>query len=209
MIKSLVRSKVLSVVLALFTLTAANVASANNNWQIGYFVGDQSFTFGGASGWEVNYLWNTRQLAPVGQEFVPTLAAINILYLEPFTCTVCSTQQWLMVAIRKNTIFGPVVGISYPVQLDASKNEANTRFSFPFLVHLKPGDRYVIDVIPVKGNENSIVWYGQPGVDFYPAGNAIKLGKQVKDTDIWFEEELLSQPPKAFSIVFLTAGNIY
>jgi hypothetical protein len=93
MVKSLVRPKVLSVVLALFTLTAANVASANNNWIIGGFVGDQSFTFGGPSGWQVNYLWNTRQLAPVGQEFVPTLPALNVVDLEPYNCTVCSKQQ--------------------------------------------------------------------------------------------------------------------
>jgi hypothetical protein len=101
-----------------------------------------------------------------------------------------------MVAIRKNTIFGPVVGVSYPVQLDAANNDSHTRFSFPFLVHLKPGDRYVIDVIPLKGNENSIVWYGQPGVDFYPAGNGIKLGKQVQDADIWFEEGVIVSTPK-------------
>jgi hypothetical protein len=195
MIKSFIRFGVLLIVLASFTLPAVNVAAANSNWVIGDFIGDQSFTFGGAPGWEVNYLWNTQQLAPVGQEFTPELPALNIVILEPFTCTVCAEQQWLQVVIRKNTIFGPIIGTSYAVQLDAANNETNTKFRFPTLVHLKPGDRYVIDVVPLMGNENSIVWYGEPGIDFYPGGNAIKQGQPVKDVDIWFEEGVIISTP--------------
>jgi hypothetical protein len=188
----------LIIALALFTLPATNVASAITNWLLGDFVGDQSFTFGGASGWEVNYLWNTTQMARVGQEFTPTLPALNVVYLMPFTCNNCS-PQWLQVAIRKASIFGPVVGTSYPVELNAANNEMYARFSFPSLVHLKPGDLYVIEVVPLLGTENSILWYGEPGVDFYPGGNAIKLSQPVSNADIWFEEGVIvSVPQSAF-----------
>src|SRR5437870_5650270 len=92
MMKYFIRLAMLMATLALFVLPAAHTASATTNWLPGDFVGDQSFTFGGAvgSGWEVNYLWNSRQMARVGQEFTPTLPALNVVDLAPFTCDGCS-----------------------------------------------------------------------------------------------------------------------
>jgi hypothetical protein len=198
MIKSFIQFGMLMMTLALFTLPVENGAYAATNWLPGDFVGDQSFTFGGASGsgWEVNYLWNTRQMARVGQEFTPTLPALNVVDLVPFTCEGCS-PQWLFVRIRKASIFGLVVGISYPVKLDAANNDTHTRFPFPSMIHLKPGDRYVIEVVPLWGNANSILWYGEPGVDFYPGGRAIANSKPVSTADIWFEEGVIVTIPRS------------
>lgn len=202
MIKFFIRFGVLMIALAWLTLPVANVATATTHWLPGDFVGDQSFTFGGASGWQVNYLWNTRQMARVGQEFTPTLAALNVVNLAPYSCVECS-QQWLLVRIRKGSIFGQVVGISYPVKLDAANNDSHTQFRFPFLIHLKPGDRYIIEAVPLWGNANSILWYGEPGVDFYPGGRAIAQSRPVNTADIWFEEGVIVSVPKiSFDCMF-------
>jgi hypothetical protein len=190
-----IRFGMLAILGVLLLLPTSNIASAPTQRSMGDFVGDQVFAFGGASGWWVNNLWNTRQMARVGQEFTPTLPALNVVNLVPITCDGCS-QQWLLVRIRKSTIFGPILGISYPVKLDAANNESHTRFLFPFMVHLKPGERYVIEVVPLWGRENSILWYGEPGVDFYPRGRAIKQSKAFEAADIWFEEGVMVSVPR-------------
>jgi hypothetical protein len=159
------------------------------------YINDQSFTFGGAGEWYLNNLWNTRGAAQVGQEFTPSLPGLNVVNLAPITCTGCG-PQWLWVRIRESSLRGRVVGMSTPVQLNALNNSSHTTFRFPFLVHLQPGMRYVIEVVPLIGRQNAILWYGESGMDFYPDGRAIVQSQPNPGADIWFEEGIIPAVPR-------------
>jgi hypothetical protein len=165
--------------------------------QLNDVIGDQYFAFGGAVGTEVNYLWNIRQMARIGQEFTPTLPVLNIVDLFPYTCASCP-PQWLMVSIHKNSIFGPIVGVSLPTKLKyASGNDVtSTRFQFPFVVHMQPGTRYVIEVIQLTGSGSSIFFWSNPELDGYPRGRAIVQSKPTAWADLWFDERYVVSTPR-------------
>lgn len=197
MMKSFIRFGIFLILAAIFILPTTSVAASPSHLQLNDVIGDQYFAFGGAAGWEVNNLWNTRQMARIGQEFMPTLPVLNVVYLFPYTCKDCA-PQWMMVVIHKDSIFGPVIGVSLPIQLKyASGNDViYTRFPFPLVVHLQPGARYVIEALRLTGSGSSILFWNDPEMDGYPRGRAIVQSAPAGWADLWFDERYVVGTPK-------------
>jgi hypothetical protein len=128
--------------------------------------------------------------APLGQEFTPSLAALDIveIIIGPR-----DTGTVAVVNIRKDSITGPLVGTSLP----GTFGETAIHFDFAGLVALVPGDRYVIEAVLISGPAFGPVF----SEDLYPGGRGIVLGSPLAGRDMGFREGLSVPEPASLSLL--------
>lgn len=144
-------------------------------------------------------------LGPIGQEFTPTLASLDVV--ELFTADLASNNgigASLQLNIRALTIFGAIVGTSFVVpHPDAFFGV--THFDFPAPVPLVPGI-FVMEIIVVGGDSWGVGSSGGP-VSTYPGGDQIIQGVNFPDNDLWFREGPAAAP-EPFALLLLASGLV-
>ena len=137
--------------------------------------------------------------SPFGQEFTPTLAALDgvHLFIGPR-----NPEAVAVVNIRENTITGPIIGTSLPGTIPPP-GEPFIQFDFSDRVPLVPGNLYVMEVKILSGS-------GEPNFNFlpqitnedtYPGGRAISLGNPLPGSDLAFREGLVTPEPGTISLL--------
>ena len=137
------------------------------------------------------YSYNIDFLKPIGQEFFPTLHALDAveLFIDDANCSETGGQGGsLKVLIHEGTINGPVVGTSEVTSFPSCFYNI-IRFDFPSFVPLTPGKKYVIEPVYVSGN-TSTVYVDQGPSSLYKPGGLIFQGTLDSDKDMWFREGL-------------------
>lgn len=160
---------------------------------------------------------NSNSNRPIGQEFLPTLSALDFvdLRVDDFGSDVGPGANFL-VNIRLGTITGTIVGTSnitfVPDGTNTGGGSTITRVLFPTLVSLVPNSLYVIDVVQtgtiVPGNGNFGI--GGNSGNTYAAGRAIIGGTpSTTNFDFFFREGLRAVPvPEPGSIALLGIGVV-
>jgi hypothetical protein len=129
-------------------------------------------------------------LAPLGQEFTPTLHALDAVevVVEDGSCSlVGSTGGDLRLVIRQGSIAGTIMGTSSAMHFVNCFHGA-MRFDFPAFIPLTPGQTYVIEAQHVSGN--SPVLYMNNNSSSYSGGRFILNGVAQAGKDLWFREGL-------------------
>ena len=169
--------------------------------------------------------------APAGQEFVPTAAELNAVDLDlrgldAYIPPGSGPSDVVSVRIRIDTITGPIVGTSQAVSLpDPGSVSFGTslpfslvRFDFPGPVPLEPGQRHVIEIVPIAGRVGGMFLYAQDG-DSYPKGRCILGGQPFEvlspkggRASLWFREGFEVATPAgarwAATIMYILFGVI-
>jgi hypothetical protein len=140
--------------------------------------------------------------SPVGQSFTPMLPGLDVV--EFWTADFSGNNGYggeLYVNIREASIYGPILGTSDTLQLP-DNFYGLTRFTFPALVSLKPGNKYVMEVV-VVGGKDWIIFYnwgiGSGGGPYstYPGGDWILDGVEMSNNDLWFREGFANLTPQS------------
>lgn len=129
---------------------------------------------------------------PMGQEFVPTLHAIDAIELNIADAS-CNNNGAgdggeLRLRIREAKITGKILGESDIIHFDNCFSGIK-RFDFPAFVGVNPGQKYVIELVYVSGN-SSLFYMDNGPYPNYNAGGFILNGKIEKGMDMWFKEGL-------------------
>ena len=141
--------------------------------------------------------------SPWGQEFTPTLAALDGVHLligprDPAIVVFAN--------IRENTITGPIIGTSLQGTIGPPETPENRFIQFDFAdrVPLVPGDLYVIEFRILSGS-------GEPDFgnlalllnneNLYPGGRLITLGNPIPGSDLGFREGLVVPEPGTVSLL--------
>jgi hypothetical protein len=143
-----------------------------------------------------NFTRNIYHLGPLGQEFTPTLQALDVveLLMDDASCSqVGSPGGSALVRIREASIAGPIIGTS------ATSHFPNCfvgilRFEFPSVIPLTSGSLYVIEAVYVSGNTSAAAGYD--GTSTYSGGREIIEGVPHEDKDLWFREGLANFIPE-------------
>lgn len=137
-----------------------------------------------------NFYYNISHLAPLGQEFIPDLYALDAveIVIEDGSCSLVGSNGGdLFVRIRENNISGKILGASQPKHF-ANCFVGKIRFDFAGYIPLEPGRKYIIEPVYLSGNTSLA------GVDIYTPGYAkgsfILSGVITPGTDLWFREGL-------------------
>lgn len=138
------------------------------------------------------FAYSIKYMAPVGQEFTPTLSGIDALELlvRDFD-SYDGLGATLQVNIRGDTITGPVIGVSIPVYVPNSEYfyPEVVRFDFGTTVALAPGKTYVIEIVHLDGGNFGVCGCTDREEDPYPNGRVItKYGPGDWWSDLWFRE---------------------
>ncbi len=137
--------------------------------------------------------------APEGQEFTPSLPALDTVELLVSTRS-CEPSPRLQVSIREATIRGTLVGQSEPFAPANNRYRGVAYFHFPALVRLTPGSLYVVEVADVSGKAPQCVesLVGVTDLNPYPRGRQILSGEPQPNEDLFFREGLArATPPSA------------
>ena len=121
-------------------------------------------------------LQNLVSYSPMGQEFVPQLAVLDIVQLW------LNGSSEFQVNVREGTITGPIVGTSEIATIPPHYRGVVT-FEFD-RVELIPDDVYVIELKAISGN-TMVLSSGGPG-STYPHGRQILKGVPQEGNDLWF-----------------------
>lgn len=137
------------------------------------------------------YSYNIDFLKPIGQEFTPTLHALDAveLFIDDANCSETGgTGGSLKVVIHEGSIHGPVAGSSKVTSFQNCYYNI-IRFEFPAFVPLTPGKKYVIEPVYVSGN-TSTVYVDKGPAPLYKPGGLIFQGALDSEMDMWFREGL-------------------
>jgi len=137
------------------------------------------------------YSYNIEFLKPIGQEFFPTLHALDAveLFIDDANCSAAGSKGGtLKVVIHEETIDGPVIGTSKISRFPSCFYNV-LRFEFPSFIPLTPGKKYVIEPVYVSGN-TSTVYVDQGPTSLYKPGSLIFQGALDSEKDMWFREGL-------------------
>lgn len=123
----------------------------------------------------------------ITQEFTPTHRALNVveIYTRDWSSpTINGVGGTLQVTIREDTTNGTVLAVSEPLELPDGW-EGLSRFNFPELVWLTPGNRYALEVRLLTGNNWGVDSYGEFAPPY--AGGRYFVGPHlVTSADMWF-----------------------
>ena len=137
----------------------------------------------------VSAAWSAVYLAPIGQEFVPTVTTMNGVELMLSNTDLTSPlPATLFVRVREGAVTGSVLGTSDARILEFGISGV-VDFDFPTSVRLAPGGTYVLEIVVEPGGGNVGVSGGWSGD--YTAGRAIVQGEPVPSSDLsdlWFVE---------------------
>ncbi len=168
------------------------------------YIIDQSQTtalFSGAGGFS-----SITYMGPIGQEFVPTLDALDFVELATADGDIDNGQgAQLQLLIHADTIQGEILGSSAIASVPDNFEDI-TRFEFSTPVQLVPGNRYVIEIVLVSG-DNWTVYSNHVYPDAYPAGRIIYYGIPYENEnpgvpmpDFWFTEGVRRYLPQTVSV---------
>jgi hypothetical protein len=137
--------------------------------------------------------WTLGVMTPVGQEFVPTLNAMDFVDAAFTTREGGFDTITMQVLIHESTITGPVVGASAMDTFSASAFFGGVhRFEFPSTVPLVAGNMYVLDFVQQLPVGNFI---GTDPSMAYPGGQMIRGGAPFDGFDLWFREGVMVPEP--------------
>lgn len=132
---------------------------------------------------EIATVWNVVAMAPVGQEFTPSVPLMDVaeLWIVRFS-TDAEVPADVFVRVRAGTVDGAVLGRSRTVHLDGPHSGA-VEFHFDPPLALAPGSLCVLElgVEPDSG----ITFVGGNNLPDYPAGRGILYGSP-RAMDLWF-----------------------
>lgn len=165
-------------------LLCTGIKNINNKWNIPGFIVDQSNT-----SFPLPFYYNIN-LTPIGQEFTPTLHAVDavVLRFDDASCSLSDDEGGILrVRIRKDNINGTIIGTSDTVQFP-NCFVGTRQFNFPSFIPLVPGKQYVIEPIHYSGNTATLFInnYGSS----YAGGRFILSGQLQPEKDLWFQEGL-------------------
>lgn len=131
-------------------------------------------------------------LAPMGQQFMPSLYALDAIELrvEDASCSLSGSAGGdLKLNLREATITGKIIGTTETVHF-ANCFIGTLRFNFPAFVPVTPGQTYVIEAVHVSGH--TCVLHMNEGPDNYAGGDFIMNGTVRTGKDLWFREGLFN-----------------
>jgi hypothetical protein len=133
-------------------------------------------------------LWSVRWLAPIGQEFRPTLPNLNGVTLWVDTGESGENISLQIQIYSASDLLASSESVTIPPAFAGEQ-----QFVFPSSVRLEPGILYALEIHLVAGENSAIGWTQHGGWDDpYPEGRAIVLGQPVEFANLWF---LLDQTP--------------
>ena len=127
---------------------------------------------------------------PVGQEFVPSLSALDVVQLWLMGGYSYSGPGEFIVNVRSETINGAIVGTSRVTTLP-ERYVGVASFEFE-RVALTAGQTYVIELVQLSG-QNWLVGNGH--FTAYTLGRMIQQGRPMDTNDLWFREGVASPLP--------------
>jgi hypothetical protein len=148
---------------------------------------------------------------PMGQEFRPTLAAVDFVDLVvQDAAPPPGNGASFTVRLRQASIDGLMLALSDPVFVPDNTNIGGggilTRFQFASPVAVAPGATYVWEVRQVGGDFGSFFVNGDlPGAGAYPHGRAIRGGVVRSADDFWFRVGLAVPEPGSVALALLAA----
>jgi hypothetical protein len=148
--------------------------------------------------------WSIRLLAPLGQEFVPQKARLDVVDVYVLNQDSAAPQAAdLFVRIHRGDITGEVLGTSRTVTV-AYLHDGPVRFEFDTPVETPLGSSYAIELATAGSAGNPAMAAG-PDVDAYPSGRGIVGGTPLGATDMWFRTgaRLVAVVPAAWSDIKL------
>jgi hypothetical protein len=141
--------------------------------------------------------------APVGQEFVPSLQAVD--FVEVFISNPYSSLTSAVgVELHVDTIGGTLLGSTGATEVPRS-HHGPIRCSFTETVQLDPGARYVFLIQELAGVEVTLM--ATP--DLYPQGRFIFWGEPYTEFDAWFREGVVATGTPAPTATWSTVKNLY
>ena len=138
---------------------------------------------------------NLVALGPIGQEFLPTLALLEIVQvmIRDWSFGAASATDFI-AKIRENSINGPILGVSQTLTLQPLFDGVAT-FEFS-TVALIPTTLYVMEIVQIT---NTNIGWGIKSTSgpnsTYPGGRAIAAGQPSEGSDLWFREGVNSLVP--------------
>jgi hypothetical protein len=125
---------------------------------------------------------------PLGQEITPALDHVDVVEFctDDMDYGPPSPPPSLLVEIRDDSISGPLLGTS-DVVCPEDGFAGVTRFTFGFSVPLVPGQRYVLRLRQVSGQNWGMQFDGF-AIDRYLGGRLIVYGQPRERQDTWFRE---------------------
>lgn len=153
---------------------------------------------------------------PLGQEFVPTLAGLDVGELRMNDQVLGNgLGADVQVRIRDGSIAGTILGTSGMASVPSNPAGPTSpisiiHFDFGATIALTPGSTYVIEVIHVSGDPIGVFTSTGFGSDSYAAGGLIRGGAPLTDpslapADLWFREGLVVSEP---ATLLLTAMGL-
>jgi hypothetical protein len=137
------------------------------------------------------FTYNSYWLGPIGQEFVPSLYAIDAIELtmDDASCSVINGYGGtLKIQLRQYDIGGKIIGISDTVYFPNCFIGV-LRFDFPQFIPVSPGQTYVFEIVYVSGSTSAVTLDNGPS-SLYLKGSAIFQGMIDTKRDLWFREGL-------------------
>lgn len=131
-------------------------------------------------------------LSPIGQEFTPTLHAMDAVELQfdDASCSLSGSEGGnVRLLIRTGNINGKIIGTSETLHFP-NCFVGIMRFNFPYYIPLTPGNRYMIQPEYVSGNTSS--FYLNNYSSSYAGGSFILRGILQPEKDLWFREGLFN-----------------
>lgn len=136
------------------------------------------------------FIYNSFFFAPIGQEFVPNLFALDAveITLDDASCAGNGSNGGdVQIRIRQSTIDGQIIGVSDTVHF-VNCFAGVKRFPFRTFIPVTPGQKYVIDIVYAGGHSSGVTL--DDGPSLYTRGSLIFEGKVNANRDLWFREGL-------------------
>jgi len=141
---------------------------------------------------------------PLGQEFVPTLTALDVVELRMNDQILGNgLGADVQVQVRDGSILGAILGASGVESVVPSSPISIIHFDFGATVALTPGNTYVIEVLHLSGDAIGVFTTGE-NANLYAAGDLIRGGVETPAHDLWFREG--TQIPAPGTLLLLAVG---
>jgi hypothetical protein len=152
-----------------------------------------------------NVLYDIQPNVPIGQSFVPSLAAVGFVQFELFDGIPHSgVGATVYVNLRSNSITGPILSSTAPVFMpDTPTGGGITNLLFSAPAAVVPGTTYFFEIVVQSGD----LWRANVGGTYSP-GTAYFQGNSQPFDDLWFREGIIIPEPSTVALL-ITAGTLF